>query len=52
VVWLDRDTFDHRFTDYELIGRHKLTECSGRTRLLRLSFRGRRPRRRPGKRMR
>jgi hypothetical protein len=29
VVWLDRDTFDHRFTDYELIGRHKLTECSG-----------------------
>lgn len=29
VVWLDQDTFNHRFTDYELTGRHKLTECSG-----------------------
>ena len=29
VVWLDKDKFDHRFTDYELDGKHKLTECGG-----------------------
>ena len=29
VVWLDRDTFDHRSTDFELTGRHKLADCGG-----------------------
>ncbi len=27
IVLLDRDNFDHRFTDYRLIGRHTQTEC-------------------------
>lgn len=28
IVWLDKDNFDHRFTDFELGGRHAETECS------------------------
>ena len=28
VVWLDKDKFDHRFTDFRLEGKHQLTECS------------------------
>jgi hypothetical protein len=27
VVWLDKDKFDHQFTDFLLEGRHKLVEC-------------------------
>jgi hypothetical protein len=27
VIWLDQDTFIHRFTDYDLIGKHKLVDC-------------------------
>ncbi len=29
IVWLDRDKFDHRLTDYELTGRHWLADCAG-----------------------
>lgn len=29
IVWLDQDKFDHRFTDYELTGRHRLAKCGG-----------------------
>jgi len=29
VVWLDKDKFDHQFTDFDLEGRHKLVECEG-----------------------
>ena len=28
IVWLDKDNFDHRFTDFELSGRHSQVECS------------------------
>ena len=28
IVWLDEDNFDHRFTDYELAGKHQSTECN------------------------
>jgi hypothetical protein len=27
IIWLDRDKFDHQFTDYRLLGQHKLAEC-------------------------
>lgn len=29
IVWLDKDRFDHRNTDYPLLGRHRETACSG-----------------------
>ena len=28
IVLLDEDRFDHRLTDFELIGRHRLAECT------------------------
>ena len=28
VVWLDKDKFDHRFTDFQLTGRHALVGCN------------------------
>jgi len=28
IVWLDKDNFDHRLTDFELHGRHTQAECS------------------------
>ncbi len=27
VIWLDKDRFDHRFTDFDLSGKHKLADC-------------------------
>ena len=28
IVWLDRDSFDHKQTDYALLGKHQITECT------------------------
>lgn len=28
IVWLDKDRFNHKQTDYPLVGKHKQTECS------------------------
>ncbi len=28
IIWLDKDRFDHKFTDYPLTGKHIQTECN------------------------
>lgn len=29
IIWLDKDVFDHQYTDFLLDGKHRLVECDG-----------------------